>query len=109
MTTDIEKLDAHIHGHIPYVLLLLHYLEEWKIGHDGKPPNSYAEKKEFGKMVKAGAQTNNPEGGEENYDEAEAAVLKNLNIPSLSGSVREVFEYDPPLVSTYLQILCAII
>lgn len=100
MTLNIEKLDDHAHGHIPYVLLLLHYLEEWKVAHGGNPPKSYAEKKEFGSMVKAGARTSNPEGGEENYDEAVSAVLKNLNTNTLSSSVREVFEYQPSEVSS---------
>lgn len=99
LTLDMEKQSAHDHGHIPYLVLLLHYLEEWKKTHDGKAPSNYGEKKEFSKLVAAGARTDNPEGGEENYDEAVAAVLKNLNPPELSSSVREVFEYKPEEVS----------
>jgi amyloid beta precursor protein binding protein 1 len=99
MTINIDKLDAHTHGHIPYVVLLLHYLEEWKKSHAGKHPQTYAEKIAFRKMVAEGARTDIPEGGEENYDEAVAAVLKTITMPSLSGSVREVFEYNPNEVS----------
>lgn len=92
---DPTKLSDHEHGHVPYVVLLLHHLEEWKNGHEGKLPLSYKEKVEFRKMVAAGARTNNAEGGEENYDEATAAVLKTIALPTLSGSVREVFDYVP--------------
>jgi amyloid beta precursor protein binding protein 1 len=95
MTAKIDELDAHTHGHIPYVVLLLHYLEQWKKNHAGNPPQTYAEKTAFRKMVAKGARTNNPEGGEENYDEAVAAVLKTVIVPSLSVSVREVFDYNP--------------
>lgn len=95
MTAKIDELDAHTHGHIPYVVLLLHYLVEWKKNHASKPPQTYVEKIAFRKMVAEGARTNNPEGGEENYDEAVAAVLKTITMPSLSGSVREVFDYNP--------------
>jgi len=99
MTANINELDTHAHGHIPYVVLLLHYLEEWEKSHDGKPPQNYAEKISFKKLVADGARTNIPEGGEENYDEAVAAVLKTITTPSLSSSVREIFEYTPDEVS----------
>lgn len=94
-TATIDSLDAHEHGHIPYLVLLLYYLEQWKKTHDGQSPKTYPEKTAFRKMVSEAARKDNPEGGEENYDEATAAVLKNITIPTLSSSVREVFEYSP--------------
>ncbi|OJJ44952.1 hypothetical protein ASPZODRAFT_17864 [Penicilliopsis zonata CBS 506.65] len=91
---DLDTLDDHQHGHVPYVLLLLHYLEQWKETHEGNVPSNYKEKTEFREMVRAGARTNNPEGGEENFDEAVAAVLKSLNPFSLRSNIREVFEME---------------
>jgi NEDD8-activating enzyme E1 regulatory subunit len=99
MTANIDSLDAHAHGHIPYVVLLLYYLEEWRNAHGGENPRTYAEKTSFRKMVADAARSDNPEGGEENYDEAVAAVVKTVVMPSLSGSVREVFDYTPDKVS----------
>ncbi|KAK8212080.1 hypothetical protein IWZ01DRAFT_501101 [Phyllosticta capitalensis] len=93
-TQGLESLSHHDHGHVPYVLLLLHYLEEWKASHDGKYPENYKQKNEFKAMVSKGARTDNPEGGEENYDEAIAAVLKSLNPPAVGSHVREVFEAE---------------
>ncbi|KAF7159953.1 hypothetical protein CNMCM6106_007368 [Aspergillus hiratsukae] len=92
--SNLDSMDDHQHGHVPYVLLLLHYLEKWKQAHDGNVPSNYKEKTEFREFVRAGARTNNAEGGEENYDEAVAAVLKSLNPFSLRSSIREIFEMD---------------
>ncbi|KAB8208166.1 hypothetical protein BDV34DRAFT_58642 [Aspergillus parasiticus] len=91
---DLETLDDHQHGHVPYLLLLLHYLEKWKEAHNGNVPSNYKEKSEFREMVRSSARTSNPEGGEENYDEAVAAVLKSLNPFSLRSSTREIFEME---------------
>ncbi|KAL3459455.1 hypothetical protein BJX64DRAFT_202900 [Aspergillus heterothallicus] len=92
--SNLDTLDDHYHGHIPYVLLLLHYLETWKESHGGKYPSNYKEKTEFRELVRSGARTNNPQGGEENYDEAVAAVLKSLNPFALRSSTREIFDLD---------------
>lgn len=95
LTAGIDTLDAHEHGHIPYLVLLLYYLDEWKKTHTSAAPQNYSEKNEFKKMVTAGSRTDNPEGGEENYDEAVAAVMKTITTPALPSSVREIFEYQP--------------
>ena len=93
-TGQLEALSDHEHGHVPYLFLLLHYLEKWKKSHDGKPPQDYSQKKEFKALIEKEARMNNPEGGEENFDEAAAAVLKSLNLPSISSGLREVFESE---------------
>ncbi|KAK5701580.1 hypothetical protein LTR97_004395 [Elasticomyces elasticus] len=71
-------------AHIPWVCLLLHYLEQWKRTHDGKVPDNYKEKTEFRNMVRAG------DPNEENFEEASAAVLKSLNLPTMPSAVREI-------------------
>lgn len=91
---NLDSMDDHQHGHVPYVLLLLHYLEKWKGTHSGNVPSNYKEKTEFREMVRSSARMNNTESGEENYDEAAAAVLKSLNPFSLRSSLREIFEMD---------------
>ncbi|ODM20199.1 hypothetical protein SI65_05187 [Aspergillus cristatus] len=92
--SNLDSMDNHQHGHVPYVLLLLHYLEKWKAAHNGSTPSNYKEKTEFREMVRASARMNNAEGGEENYDEAAAAVLKSLNPFSLRSTLREIFEME---------------
>ncbi|KAL4800720.1 hypothetical protein BDV19DRAFT_996 [Aspergillus venezuelensis] len=92
--SNLDTLDDHQHGHVPYVLLLLHYLEKWKASHDGKYPSNYREKTAFREFVRSSARTNNAQGGEENYDEAVSAVLKSLNPYSLRSAAREIFELE---------------
>jgi amyloid beta precursor protein binding protein 1 len=89
---DLDKMDDHEHGHVPYLVLLLHYLEAWKEGHEGRVPSNYKEKNEFRALVREGMRTKNAEGGEENFEEAIGAVLKNLNDPAPSSAVTALFE-----------------
>ena len=93
MTRDIDGLDAHRHGHLPFVAILLHYLEEWRGTHGGANPSTYAEKTAFRALVRDAQRRDNPEGGEENFEEAVAAVLKTVAPSTLPSSLREVFEY----------------
>jgi amyloid beta precursor protein binding protein 1 len=46
-------------------------------------------------MVRAGARASNPEGAEENFDEAVGAVLKSIQPPSVPSTVREIFGLEP--------------
>ena len=93
-TKDISSLNDHEHGHIPYLILLLYYLEEWKAEKNGKYPENYKEKSEFRSIVKSGERSDNSDGGEENFGEAVAAVLKSLNPPLISSGLRAVFEAE---------------
>lgn len=95
MTTNIDRLDNHAHGHLPYVVILLYYLEKWKESHDMAYPTAYKDKTAFRQMVAEGARTNNPEGGEENFDEAVAAVNRNVKVVQLETSLKEVFDHEP--------------
>jgi len=79
------------HGHVPYIALLLHFLEEWKKTHEGTVPSNYKDKTEFRTTIARAARIDTPEGGEENFDEAVAAVLKLLNPPEVRSAVREIF------------------
>ncbi|KEF54191.1 uncharacterized protein A1O9_09986 [Exophiala aquamarina CBS 119918] len=88
---DIAKLRDHDHGHIPYILLLLYYLREWKTSHDNSYPSTFKEKTEFRDLVRSGTRTNNPEGGEENYEEATAAVLKSIAPPPIGSGCKDLF------------------
>ena len=89
-TQNLDNMNDHDHGHISYVLLLLYYLEVWKASHEGKVPTTYKDKNAFRELVRSGMRTNIPEQSEENYEEAIAAVLKNLNEPTPSSAVRDV-------------------
>jgi NEDD8-activating enzyme E1 regulatory subunit len=92
---DLEQLNDHDHGLVPYLLILLSDLEKWKqASDDGNAPGTFKEKTRFRDLVAAGARTNLPEGSEENFDEAAAAVLKTIAPFSLRPGCREMFEMD---------------
>jgi amyloid beta precursor protein binding protein 1 len=104
LTKNLEDQSAHDHAHIPYIAILLHYLAKWREEH-GSLPTTYKEKTAFRSIVAAGARMDNAEGGEENFEEAVGAVIKTISSPSLSSSVREVFDYKPNEVPSTHSIL----
>lgn len=91
---DLDKLEDLDHGHVPYILILLYYLEKWKQKNGGKAPNTFKEKTQFRDMIKAAARTDTAEGGEENFDEAAGAVLKTIAPFSLKSGCKDMFEND---------------
>lgn len=72
MSLDFNTMDPTDHGHIPYVVILVRALQDWKRSHDGKPPKTYEEKKIF----KAGIQAMKVKTDEENFDEAESQAYR---------------------------------
>jgi hypothetical protein len=93
-TSGLKEMNDHDHGHVPYVLLLLHYLEVWKQQNSGRVPSTYREKQEFRKLVEKNARADNAEGGEENFEEAAKAVLKSLNPVTLGRNVQAIFQAE---------------
>lgn len=91
---DLESMNDHEHGHVPYILLLLRLLEQWKQSHQGNAPSNYKEKTEFREFVRSQTRTGNAEGGEENFDEAVAAVMKTISPFSLRSTIREIFDME---------------
>ncbi|KAK6544781.1 hypothetical protein TWF694_001464 [Orbilia ellipsospora] len=85
---DKDKMSTHDHGHIPYVLILLRVLEDWKSSHDGKVPSNYSEKNEFKSLLRSKMWN----ADEENFEEAIAAVLPYFNPPSIPSATKAVFE-----------------
>lgn len=86
-TSNLQALSPEDIGHVPFLLLLLHFLDEWRASHNGQPPQSYHEKTDFRNMV---AKASPPD--EENFAEATAAIIKSLNPPTAPGSVLAVLD-----------------
>jgi NEDD8-activating enzyme E1 regulatory subunit len=108
MVKEIDTLDDHKHGHLPYVVILLHFLEQWRQSHDGKNPAGPKEKREFEKLVLGASRSNSSEGGEENFQEAVNAINKNIKMPELELGLEEVLNYQiPSEVSSIALIRCA--
>src|ERR1700761_652809 len=64
-TKDLQSMDDHEHGHVPYLILILYCLDEWKKSHDGKFPSNFKEKNEFKKLMQDGMRLDTPTAGEE--------------------------------------------
>lgn len=94
MTKDIDSLDNHEHGHLPLVVILLHYLEEWRQSHGGVYPTKYADKIAFRDLLSSKMRTDTAEGGEENFEEAISSVMKHIVEPTVPDTLRQVFEYQ---------------
>lgn len=48
---NMESMSKNEYMHVPYVVILYKYLEEWKKSHDGKMPQNYKEKREFREII----------------------------------------------------------
>ncbi|EGN97124.1 hypothetical protein SERLA73DRAFT_92105 [Serpula lacrymans var. lacrymans S7.3] len=94
LSLDLSSMDPTEHGHIPYVTILVRALEDWKKKHDGNPPKSYAEKKEF----KQGILALKVKYDEENFDEAEAQAYRCWSETKVPSEISALFS-DPRLAS----------
>ncbi|KAH0613345.1 uncharacterized protein H6S33_009725 [Morchella sextelata] len=90
-----EGMSDHEHGHVPYLILLLKYLDDWKRRPegDGTHPSGYKEMTAFRSFVQAKMRTHVPGGSEENYEEAVAAVLKHVRKAELSENAKTVLDH----------------
>ena len=82
---DLDSLDNVQHGNVPFLIILLKYLEVWKTSHNGSIPKTYREKVELKEMLRAGIRSSE-EGvplDEENFDEA----IKNVNSMVLTTQI----------------------
>lgn len=91
---DLDKLDDHDHSHIPYIMILMYYLDRWRENNDGRNPDTFKDKTKFRDLIRGAARTNTAEGGEENFDEAAGAVLKTVTPFSLKSGCKEMFSKD---------------
>ncbi|PHH71242.1 hypothetical protein CDD83_5240 [Cordyceps sp. RAO-2017] len=90
---DIDNLDDFDHGHLPLIVILLHYLSIWRSTHADAYPSTYRDKIAFRAMIYAAMRRNNAEGGEENFEEAISAVMKSVTPFDIPGPLKQVFSY----------------
>ncbi|THV05133.1 hypothetical protein K435DRAFT_745970 [Dendrothele bispora CBS 962.96] len=91
---DFSSMDSMEHSHIPYVVILVRALEDWKKQHDGKSPQTYDQKKEF----KAKILDMKLKIDEENFDEAEAQAYRCWTETNVPSDIAPLFD-DPQLDS----------
>lgn len=89
-SVDVEALNDMLHGHVPYIVLLLKALDQWKATHDGTLPSTFAQKDEFKRLIKAGSRSSI----EDNYPEAIANAYICFSTEVLPADVQQVLD-DP--------------
>ncbi|EGW32082.1 uncharacterized protein SPAPADRAFT_139666 [Spathaspora passalidarum NRRL Y-27907] len=50
---DLDKLDDTEHAHVPYIVIFIKALKQWKIKHNGQPPITYQEKTMFRNLIQS--------------------------------------------------------
>ncbi|PFX26195.1 NEDD8-activating enzyme E1 regulatory subunit-like [Stylophora pistillata] len=93
---DLNTMTKQEHGHTPYVVLLLKYLNKWKAEHKDRAPQNYKEKDMFKQTIRGGILVNKdgiPEE-EENFDEAIRAVNTALVPTRIPCEVSKIFADD---------------
>ncbi|KAI9480556.1 MAG: NEDD8-activating enzyme E1 regulatory subunit-like protein [Benjaminiella poitrasii] len=87
-TFDLDSLDQTDHSQVPFVVILLKYVELWKSEHEGQSPQTYQQRQEFIKLLRADMRT--PE--EENFEEAISNVWRLASTTSIPSELRRLFE-----------------
>ncbi|KAG0254208.1 NEDD8-activating enzyme E1 regulatory subunit [Mortierella polycephala] len=87
---DFNTQDSLEFGHIPYVAILLKYMEEWKQEHGGEIPSTYAEKNQLKANIRAGMRS----ADDENFDEAIDSVLRSCQPTVVPNDIKDLLK-DP--------------
>lgn len=90
-TFDIDSLEDFELAHVPFVVLLLKFVERWKKSHDGAPPQTSEELREFKKMIE-GEKNRRPDVDPENFDEAISAAWRLLRKPEIPSNVQALLQ-----------------
>ncbi|KAF5310187.1 hypothetical protein D9619_010598 [Psilocybe cf. subviscida] len=93
-TLDFDAMDVTDHAHVPYVVILVKLLEEWKKTHNGAPPTGDAERKAFKKSILALQKKSD----EENFEEAEAQAYRTWTASNVPYDIQQLFK-EPKVLS----------
>ncbi|KAI0732589.1 hypothetical protein C8Q72DRAFT_817796 [Fomitopsis betulina] len=88
---DLDSLDPTEHGHIPFVIILVKAVEQWKAAHAGALPTTLPEQRAFKEQIAAMRKKID----EENFDEAEAQAWRIWSDPPVPGPVQALFNLTP--------------
>ncbi|KAF9924370.1 NEDD8-activating enzyme E1 regulatory subunit [Linnemannia zychae] len=87
---DFNTQDSLEFGHIPYVAILLKYMDEWKQSHDGRIPSTYSEKNQLKATIRSGMRS----ADDENFEEAINSVLRSCQPTVVPSGIKALFA-DP--------------
>lgn len=111
----LEELDSTEHAHVPYIVIFIKALQQWKEHHNGLAPQNFTEKKEFrAKYVEGLAFDLSKEA---NFLEASQSIHRALQVTKIPNSIEMLFnapeiEYlsaETPLFWVYIAALKAFV
>ncbi|KAL4279358.1 hypothetical protein GQ457_03G011260 [Hibiscus cannabinus] len=83
---DLNVQDPVAHKHIPYVVILVKMVDDWKTSHGGTLPSTREEKREFKELLKSRMAAMD----EENYKEAIDASFKVFAPQGISSDLQQI-------------------
>lgn len=92
---DLEAMEYKDHAHVPYLVVLYKYLQQWKAEHNGQLPENYKEKEVFRSTIRKGMLTDSQ------LCVSSTKIFKNViehhssvsSCPSKRGGEKNVFWY----------------
>jgi len=99
---DLVLMPKNKYMHVPYVVILYKYLEDWKKTHDGNFPQNWKEKREIRDIIKNKMKNREDVENEEleNFDEAIKAVNTVLQPTKIPESTEKIIS-DPNCISLH--------
>ena len=105
---NLSELPLEDHSHVPFVVLLLQAINNWKTDHEGKIPANFKEKGEFKeKYLKSLAMDF---GKEVNFEEAMKKAYLLFQETTIEDTLQEIFDsphIDDNAVQDKFWVLCA--
>ena len=92
---NLDELDDTQHSNVPFLLVLVKYLEKWKCANDGACPLSYQQKIKFKEFLRTGIRmdANGVPLQEDNFDEALRSVNSVLVPSMVPDAIKDLFEH----------------
>ncbi|XP_035212687.1 NEDD8-activating enzyme E1 regulatory subunit-like [Stegodyphus dumicola] len=90
-TIDLDKLTDQEHAHVPFVIILLKFLDIWKNRNNGEIPKNMKEKNLFKAEIQKSMRKKDEE---ENFEEACRAVNRSVTKTTIPGEIQEILN-DP--------------
>lgn len=92
---NLDELSFKDHSHIPYLVILYKFLENW-ILNNGELPKTYKEKSQLKEMIKEGMRRdeNDTANSEENFEEAIKAVNTCIGCTEIPENVMNILNDD---------------
>lgn len=89
---DFENMNKKDYSHIPYIIILLKYLEFWKKEHNDQIPKGYGEKELFREIIKQGMQKFEDLESLDNFEEAIKSVVRDIKVTEIPKNIKDLLQ-----------------